>query len=84
VYDDNDEDDDDDDDDDDDGVDDVDTDDACVQLTLIILDNDNPPVWSDPRFIFVVVNDPDFDRCGVCSLQQISTFSYSLLLVLEL
>jgi len=49
----------DDDDDNDDGV--------CIQLTLVILDNDSPPVYSDPRFIFVVVNDPDFDRCDVRS-----------------
>ena len=39
-----------------------------IQLTLIILDNDVPPVRSDPRSIFVVVNDPDFDRCDVRSL----------------
>lgn len=38
---------------------------GCVQLSLLAVDNDDPPVRSDPRFIFVVVNDPNFDRCDV-------------------
>ena len=46
---------------------------VCVQLTLVIIDNDVPPQVSEPpRIIVVVVNDPSFERCPGVSLHAVS------------